>query len=101
MISTFIVTEYKVFSHRKTDFFFFVVFSFGHPAAYGDPKPGLETYAAAVATPAPLTHCSGPGIEPASWCCRSTADHIASQQNSKRDFFHMEVVRLLSMGCHL
>ena len=34
-------------------------------------------YAAAVATPDPLTHCARPGIEPVSWCCKDTANPIA------------------------
>ena len=29
--------------------------------------------------PAPLTHCARPGIEPATWCCRDTADPIVPQ----------------------
>ena len=35
---------------------------------------------AAVATPDPLTHCAGLGIEPASWCCRDATNPGAPQQ---------------------
>ena len=30
----------------------------------------VATYAAAVATLDPLTHCAGPGIESVFWCCK-------------------------------
>lgn len=30
-----------------------------------------------VAVLDPLTHFAGPGVEPASWCCRGTADRLA------------------------
>ena len=38
------------------------------------------TYAVALATLDPLTHCAGPGIEPASCYCTDTADPIVPQQ---------------------
>ena len=44
---------------------------------YGVPGPG--NYATAMAMPGPLSHCAGLGIEPASRCCRNTAD-LAPQQ---------------------
>ena len=49
----------------------------------------------AVATLDPLTHCAGPGIEPASWHYRDTADPTASQQELQDDLgmlnlFHLQ-----------
>ena len=49
-------------------FFFFNFMA--APAAYGSSRAKdkiqvtATTYAAAAATPDPLTHCAGPGIEP-------------------------------------
>ena len=37
------------------------------------------TYATAAATWDPLIHCAGPGMEPASLCCRDTTDPVAPQ----------------------
>ena len=34
---------------------------------------------AAEAMPHPLIYCAGPEMEPASWCCRDTADPITPQ----------------------
>jgi len=57
---------------------------FGFPALYGIPGPGIRatvaTYAAAIATPDPLTHCAGPGIEPVFWYCRDTTDPFGPQR---------------------
>ena len=39
----------------------------------------VATYAAAVATSAPLTHCARPGVEPVSQGCRDAADPIVPQ----------------------
>ena len=44
----------------------------------------VATYTAAAAMLDPLTHCAGPGIEPASWCCRDTSDPISPQQERPR-----------------
>ena len=43
--------------------------------------------AAAVAALDPLTHCSRPGIEPVSWCCRDAADPVAPQQELQNGYF--------------
>ena len=56
---------------------------FGCPAAYVVPRPGIRSEPQlrhTVATPDPLTHCAGSGIEPASWCCGDTADPMVPQQ---------------------
>jgi len=37
------------------------------------------TYTIAAAMPNLLTHCTGPGTEPVSWCC-SDAFHLVPQQ---------------------
>ena len=42
-------------------------------------RVAVVTYAKAVATLDPLTHCAGPGIEPVSWHCKDTTDPIVPQ----------------------
>ena len=61
--------------------------SCGRPAASGSsqardqiPAAGT-TYAAAVATQDPFTHSVGPGIQPASWCCRDAAESTVPQRD--------------------
>ena len=39
----------------------------------------VATYDATVATEIPLTHCAGPGTEPASRRCRDTTNPVAPQ----------------------
>lgn len=43
-------------------------------------RAAVATYTAALATPDPLTHFAGPGIEPVLWQCRNAADPIVPQQ---------------------
>lgn len=43
-------------------------------------QAAVATYTAAMATPNPVTHCAGLGIEPAPWCCRDAANPIAPQR---------------------
>ena len=43
-------------------------------------QTAVVTYAAASSMPDPLIHCAGPGIVPASWCCRDATNPTASQQ---------------------
>ena len=52
-----------------------------------DPRCKL-THATAMATPDPITHRAGLGIEPVSWCCSEPANPIAPQQ---------ELLKLLSL----
>ena len=63
------------------------------PVARGQILATVATYAAAVATLDPSTRCAGPGMEPASWHCRDTADPVASQQKLQHfnliDFIHL------------
>ena len=55
--------------------------------ARGQIQVAVSTYTTAVicaiaaATPDPLTHCAGPGIEPASWHCSDTANHSGNSIN--------------------
>ena len=41
------------------------------------------TYTTTVAMPDPSTHCVGPGMETASWCCRNAADLLHHSGNSR------------------
>ena len=43
-------------------------------------RAGAVTHATVATRPDPPTHCTGPGIEPASWRCRDDANAIAPQQ---------------------
>ena len=64
-------------------FFFFFLFWLPHGIwnfwARDQIQAAVVTQAAAVATVEPLTHCAGPGIEPACWRCKDTADPIVPQ----------------------
>ena len=55
-------------------------FSFGCPAAYGVPRPGIRSEPQLQLMPQPdhLTHCAGPGIEPVSWHCKDGANPIVT-----------------------
>ena len=60
-------------------FFFFFFFSFLATLRRMDflgQGSNLSFSFEAAATQDPLTHCAGLGMEPASWCCRDTADPI-------------------------
>ena len=48
----------------------------------------IQTYTAAAATPNPLTHCAGPGIEPVSWLCR---DACCATPQSLKVIFSLKV----------
>ena len=54
--------------------------------ARGQIQASVATYAIAVPTPDPLTHC-------ASWCCREAASPNAPQQE-----FHLSLIRTLVMA---
>ena len=62
-------------------FFFFS--SFGHPVAYGVPRPGITSNLSHNCGNArSLTHCAGPGIEPASQHSRDAANPVRHTGNS-------------------
>ena len=42
-------------------------------------QAAFEMYGAAIAMPGPLTYCTGPGIEPASWFFRGANDFIVPE----------------------
>ena len=67
----FLLVHYFSLSLAYVFFFFLISFlaTLRHmefPGQGSNPGQGVETYPAAVATPDPLTHCAGPGIESAS-----------------------------------
>ena len=37
--------------------------------------------------PDPLTHCAGPGIKPASWCCRNATDARLHHRANPSNFY--------------
>lgn len=49
----------------------------------------VVTYAAAAATPDPLTHCPGPRTEPASWHYRDAIDPAAQHRELHATFFFL------------
>ena len=55
----------------------------------GSDPAAVVTYTAASATPDPLTHCAGPGIEPVFRHCSDATDPAAPQQE-------LQVVKILS-----
>ena len=60
---------------------FFICLFVCSPVVFGVPardqiQDTMVTYAAASTMQDPLTHYTGLGIEPASWCCRDAADPI-------------------------
>ena len=65
---------------------FFFFFSFLAAPQHTESSPARDQiqavvaiYVAAVAMLDPLIRCAWLGIEPASWCCRDTADPVAPQ----------------------
>ena len=53
-------------------------FLFGRPVAYGVPRSGIRSKLQ-LQPCSNATHCAGPGIEPASWCCRDATNPMVSQ----------------------
>ena len=76
------LTEGFLFIYLFKVFFAF----FGHPMAYGIPRPGIRSELQLRAMPqlynaGSLTRCAGVGIEPAFLCSRDTADSVGPQQD--------------------
>ena len=48
-----------------------------------------------MATTDLLTHCAGPGIEPASWCCRDAADPVVLQLRELPNMMNFDTAKHL------
>ena len=58
-----------------------ILFFFGHPTAYGVPRPGIDPSSSCnLCNTRSLTYCARLGLEPASQCSRDAAETIAPQR---------------------
>ena len=67
------------------------------PVAYGSSWAPVVTYTAAAVTLDPLTHCTGPGVQPHLYiylsCCRQILNPLCHNRNS---FFPSSIQTFLS-----
>ena len=69
--------------------FTFFCFLFGRPVAYGVPQPGIKSKPKLRPKLNPLTHCAGPGIDPACWGYRDAPDSTVPQQELRSLYLYV------------